>query len=87
VIGVAALREDILDEICLALGFQPGGFIRRIVGLALRYPAGRFAGLAARFDQRIAEWVQAAAGELLSHFVEGSLSTGPRTSRAQARCW
>lgn len=69
---VAELREDILDEVCLALGFQPGGPARRALGLLLRYPAGRFAGFAAQTDRRIAEaGVQAAAGELLAHFVEG----------------
>jgi hypothetical protein len=87
----AELREDILDEVCLALGFRTGGFARRTVGLLLRYPAGRFAGYAARTDQRIAEaGLQTAAGELLSHFVEGVVVRGeehiPRTGALLVAC-
>lgn len=88
---VAELREDILDEVCLALGFRTGGLTRRIVGLLLRYPAGRFAGFAAQTDRRIAEaGVQTAAGELLAHFVEGVEVRGeeriPRTGALLVAC-
>ena len=50
---VAAYREKITDEICRALGFEPAGAARRVVGPLFRYPAGRFAGIIARADDEI----------------------------------
>jgi len=43
-------REQIIDEVCYALGVGRSGAMRRLLGPLFRLPAGRIGGIAARAD-------------------------------------
>jgi hypothetical protein len=66
---VASYREKIVDEIARALGVAPSGPARRLIGPLFRLPAGRFAGVIARADERaVSEGLPGAARSILSDF-------------------
>jgi hypothetical protein len=51
--AVPAYRARLIDEIVRAVGLDPSGFGRRILGPLFRIPAGRFARVIARADEAI----------------------------------
>jgi hypothetical protein len=66
---VASYRERIVDEIVRALGFPPSGTVRRLIGPLFRLPAGRFAGVIARAEERaLSEGLPGAARSILIDF-------------------
>ena len=67
--SVASYRERIVDEIVRALGLAPSGTARRLIGPLFRLPAGRFAGVIARAEERaLSEGLPGAARSILSDF-------------------
>lgn len=66
------LRDAIMQEMLRAIGRDPHGPARRLLGPPLRPPAARFARLIAGADAQVAQaGMAAAAGWLLSQLVQG----------------
>jgi hypothetical protein len=64
------LRRSITREACKAIGFKPKSWQEQLFSAIFRLPAGRFANLAAEFDNRIAqEGVSNAMRWLLPRFA------------------
>lgn len=69
---LAYSTELITREILIALGFSPGGLMRRILEPVVRVPARRFSNIAVQFDQHIKEeGFPAACWKILPHFIKG----------------
>jgi 1-acyl-sn-glycerol-3-phosphate acyltransferase len=68
---VPILRSKITDEIVAAMGFNRRGLARRLLGPIFYPPAQRFSRLIADVDRQVGEsGIQAAAGQLLTHFID-----------------
>ena len=70
-IQAATLRQLLIDEIVVAMGFQVDSWQRKALGPLFWWPADRFARLAARFENQVAEeGLTAATQQMVRPFVE-----------------
>ena len=78
------MQRFITDELMITLGQSPRGWTRPLVDLIMRVPTGRFARMAAEFDDRVAgAGLVSAARWFLSHYIDSVDVSGAHSLPAE----